>query len=270
MRDILIHGFTADDCRAAYMGTRDYPRPNVWGNDPHAYGCPKRNISDWMAERLNMVVLTCTCSVDNTPEVPAWVVTAWLRFAYPYAPADKPRTAFTHSFGSRIAKKDARPKVKRYRNEEHSQFPCKRSEHALVARPDMDEREAIAEGLEDARQMADMAAIDSYADCVGEWELRRLAEDCFDVSDWGTGLYLLEDVLMSEGVRDFHDAAYALYREYSVEEAERSDRKLARMFERGPVAHVPTEVTPEEDWLALMDARLYAVVRRDGCSIAHV
>lgn len=268
MRDILIHGFTADDCRTAYMGYRDYLRPLSWGDDPHYLGCARRNLSDWMVERLNMVAVPCTCPVENTVEVPAWVVRVWLRQTYRFIGGDKPRTAFTHSFESRVAKKDARPKVKRYRNEEHSQFPCSRKEHALVARPEQDEREAIEEGLEDARQMSDMAAIDSYASEASEWEMRRLAEDCFDVSDWGTGLYLLEDVLMSEGVRDFHDVAYALYREHSVEEAERSDRKLARML--APVSHVPTEVVPDEDWLALMDARLYAVVRADGCSIAHV
>ena len=59
----------------------------------------------------------------------------------------KPRTSFRHSHATRVAPKPARAKVRRFRNNEHSQFPCKRSEFALVARPERDERIDLAEHL---------------------------------------------------------------------------------------------------------------------------
>lgn len=131
-----------------------------------------------------------TCEVcEAREEVPAWVIRVYQRRTI--MRESRPPTTFQHSHEARVApKRDARhpyegitvtlehgTATRRYRNDEHSQFPFPRSEGALVARPERSAREDIAEGLEAMRldEVDDEATYQHLLDIErGRWEFPLL------------------------------------------------------------------------------------------------
>lgn len=105
----------------------------------------------------------CTC--EATPDIPQWVIMAWARERFGRIPRDKVSSAFRHNHANRVAPKDARLKVTRTKHQRRDDMramtACGRDCHDRreYMRPRMTDAEAIAEGLADAREFADMDAI---------------------------------------------------------------------------------------------------------------
>lgn len=135
-----------------------------------------------------------------------------------------------------------------------SQLPSPKDYGYLLRRPEpLCEAAHVAEGLEDAREFADMAAIDSYAADAALWEHERMVDEVFACDPYAS-VYTLEEHYAHEGLpwRAASKAAYADVHAYHRREdrllAERMDRRLAYAL----VVQVPEE--PEHDYEALMSA----------------